>query len=684
MPMRFQGFSGMAPRIDRRFLKDNQAQEATNCRVTSGALDALREPGLRHNPENGGILSMFRMVDAATGTERWLSWQADVDAQRSPVNGDTLQRVYWTGDGEPRASTFGQLFVGSGPYPGGVGSEQFVLGAFPPSAAPTVGHSGGSASNITIAFVYTFVTARGEESQPSPAGTHTAPSDATTWNLSGMNNAPANSLTVSAASWAGGLLTLTLNGTRGLRADEQIIVAGLAPAALNGRQTIAAVLDSTQITIAMANPGAITDQVGTVDRVAPHNYGAGAFKRIYATVTGANGVAEFRLWADNVGIGATTHSASYSATAIAAATLLPSTDWAMPPARMRGLYLMSNGIMVGFVDNDVCLSEPFLPHAWPVGYRQSVPAKIVAIGGFGTTIVIGTMGKPHTINGVEPQTMGGGAIGIEQPWPCLSKRGMTSADWGVLYPTTLGLAIIGPGGADIATRSLYTEEEWRVLNPSSFISATVDSLYAGAFTKADGVTKQVILLNKAEFSDLLLANLSVDEFWTDPTNGVMYLAHDGLIYRWDDPDSPKTLYDWFSKDVLLAPPQNFGAAKVDADFENTPEQVAAAAAAAAVAAAANQVLLNSDLYEGAYGLLEIGAIEIGGELMEMPPSLEYESLQFQLYACNERVFTKALNSERAFKLPAGFKCDTVAVRIAGNVKVRGVVLGSSMADLRGV
>lgn len=681
MALRFQGFAGMAPRIDRRFLKDNQAQEATNCRVTSGAIDALREPGVKFDPGVGELMSIFRMV-GANGAEKWLAWGRDVDVQRGSVAGDLLQRIYWTGDGEPRTSTYADVFSGAGPYPGGVGSIQYVLGTFAPSTAPTVGATGGSGPNVTLSFVYTFVSARGEESQPSPAGTFTAPANATSWDISGMDAAPANTYAISAASWAGGLLTVTVGSTRGLRGGETLTHTDLAPGAINGAFPVAAVLSPTQYTIAMVDPGAITDAVGTATRGAPHNFGAGAFKRIYATVTSAAGAAEFRLWADNVGVATATHSAAYSAVAIASATLLPSIDWAMPPSGMRGLYSMPNGIMVGFVGNEVCFSEAYLPHTWPVKYRQSVPSTIVGIGGFGTTLVIGTTAMPHTITGVEPVTMGGGASRIEQSWPCLSKRGMASSNFGVIYPTTLGLVAIGPGGADIVTRSLYTEEEWRVLNPSSFVAATIDALYAAGFTGADGVTRQAILFNRAEFSDLLKANLSVDEFWADNTNGRLYCARNGLIAQWDDPDAPKMAFDWWSKEVLLAPPTNFAAAKIDADFVTTPDQLAAAIAANAALALVNQALIDTDLYEGAYGLLPIGEIEIGGELLTEPFAVFYESLQFQIYANNMLKFAKTVTNSRSFKLPSGYKNDATSIRIAGNVRVRGVVLGTSVADLR--
>jgi hypothetical protein len=43
-------------------------------------------------------------------------------------------------------------------------------------------------------------------------------------------------------------------------------------------------------------------------------------------------------------------------------------------------------ILAGFLNNDVWLSEPFIPHAWPARNRKSVPFGVVALGSYDRTL----------------------------------------------------------------------------------------------------------------------------------------------------------------------------------------------------------------------------------------------------------------------------------------------------------
>jgi len=69
---------------------------------------------------------------------------------------------------------------------------------------------------------------------------------------------------VSAVTWSGGSVTLTTSAAHSAYVGEQITVAGLAPSSLNGTFVVTGTPSSTQIQYALANPGTITDQVGTV------------------------------------------------------------------------------------------------------------------------------------------------------------------------------------------------------------------------------------------------------------------------------------------------------------------------------------------------------------------------------------------------------------------------------------
>jgi len=336
-------------------------------------------------------------------------------SKKGPIAGDTLQRTYYTGDGEPRMTTLADAISGGGnDYP----KNFFVLGVTNPTTAPTVGHTGGAAANETRAYVYTFVTQYGEESAPSPAGEHTAPSDATSWDLSALETAPLNTFTVTGASWSGGIATLTVASTRGLRAKEEIAVAGMNPSGYNTSLAEITALTATTVSYAVAvDPGAFVAG-GTLSRIAPHNT-TGMVKRIYRTITSVNAVDYF--FVAEIPVAQTTYTDTLSNSTVSGQGTLKTLGWDMPPADMHSLTAMANGMMAGLSGNTVCLCEPYYPYAWPTAYQQSMIFHGVSLSGSGTSLMATTEGMPYLFTGNHPSSISQSMI--EESWPCVSKRG---------------------------------------------------------------------------------------------------------------------------------------------------------------------------------------------------------------------------------------------------------------------
>ena len=674
--LRFSAPSGIVPRTHRRYLQENQAQVADNCRLTSGACDSIRQPATIHTPGVSDIASIFRMTSG--GADKWLAWDKDVDVVRGPVAGDTLQRIYWTGDFEPRMSTYADVTGGSGPYPGGSGSKQFVLGVFAPTAAASLSVTGGSAPTTTRSYVYTFVTTLGEESQPSPAVTVTGNANGS-WDLSSLQAFPANSFTVTGASWSSGTATYTVSASRGYRVGEEGSVTGVTPSGYNVSGAVTAVTSTTVSFAVASNPGAYSSG-GTIARIAEHNT-TGMVRRIYRTITATSGETEYRFVADTT---STSYSDTTADAVVAIATLLPSTDWAMPPTDMLGVVAMANNILAGASKNEFCFAEPGRPHAWPSKYRQTAKncTRIVGLGTYGTTLVGPTDGSPNYISGVEPATMGGGAQALDEAWPCLSKRGIVSASFGVFFPTRAGYALIGAQGPTIATREHYTEEEWRTVYPETFISAMIDNKLLAGY-QVDENFSYILVIDKSERASITRVNVKANELWTDPLSGKAYVVQDDdIIKEWDSPAGTKLISDWFSMERVLPSPTNFGAAKIDADFSQSPEEQAAAAAEAAAVLAANQALIDANNAGGAIGEYELGNAELGGNDMADAVDTDIDSLSFQIYYNNVLNFTKEVTDSRPFTLPKGVKGDAVSVRVSGNVKWTSVVIGGNIRELK--
>lgn len=152
-----------------------------------------------------------------------------------------------------------------------------------------------------------------------------------------------------------------------------------------------------------------------------------------------------------------------------------------PPANLRGLLALPNGVLVGFAGNQVCFSEPDYPYAWPVRYRLTTDYPIVAIGAVDTTVIVLTQAFPYIALGSTPGAYAMGKGDYQQS--CIGKRSLAYLPgFGVLYASPDGLyAINGPGAPRNVTQNLFTQREWRALNPASIIGAVHDDRYFGFY-----------------------------------------------------------------------------------------------------------------------------------------------------------------------------------------------------------
>lgn len=198
--IRLEAFSGVAPRWSARLLPKSGAQIASNAKLLSGELRGFHETSLLFdfNPSTLGytVQRAFRLPASVgapipiSGSDTWLPFaDAGVDFVRTPVTGDQFERYYWTGSnatpysGAPAYNTRARINAGNSGA-----NAPFILGIPAPTTAPTVTPPAGSA--VTRAYVYTFVSAYGEEGQPSPPTV--ASGNLGTWALSGIQTGVSN------------------------------------------------------------------------------------------------------------------------------------------------------------------------------------------------------------------------------------------------------------------------------------------------------------------------------------------------------------------------------------------------------------------------------------------------------------------------------------------------------------
>lgn len=186
-------FEGVQQRLAPHLIGNNRAVDADNARLDAGTLRPWHEPGapVHTLASTGTVRTLYRWADTA-----WFEWTSRVSAVRGPVPGDTEARTYYTGDGAPKMTYSGiATSSASGPYP----SVSYTLGVPAPDSAPTVSVTGTGADDSVAeerSYVYTYVSAKGEEGPPSPPSSRVEVLDGQGVDVGAMASAPAGNYNI--------------------------------------------------------------------------------------------------------------------------------------------------------------------------------------------------------------------------------------------------------------------------------------------------------------------------------------------------------------------------------------------------------------------------------------------------------------------------------------------------------
>lgn len=403
-------------------------------------------------------------------------------------------------------------------------------------------------------------------------------------------------------------------------------------------------------------------------------------RRIYRTVTGAASVVYNFVAEIPVATGSYVDSLSVTALGYT----LTSLYYTPPPADLVGLTAMPNGILAGFRGNEIWFCEPYLPHAWPSIYMLTVNAEIVGLGIYDTNLVVTTKSNPFVITGSNPGAMSQNKLPMMQP--CVSKRSITSDQYGVIYASPNGLVGIGQGTQDVITTALYTREEWQRTLPETFISKVYNNMYIG-FATLEGTTRGLVF-SRADIPPLFVWDFQANALFIDHTDGAIYAVSkvDNAIYKLDSDPNNFTFYEWKSKQFVLPNPVNFGAMKVQADYGDVGDTAAYNALVAEITAS-NQVVFaaNSSNLQGALNANRVNQYVLNGSMLrDIPPLQGARSVNVFIYADEDLIHTVGMFSNEPVRLPVTTKAYKYEIEITGNVPVSGVIIASSIGELKQV
>jgi hypothetical protein len=401
-------------------------------------------------------------------------------------------------------------------------------------------------------------------------------------------------------------------------------------------------------------------------------------RRIYRTITGATSVT-YSFVAE---IPIATTSYVDSLTVAQLGSELPSLFWEPPPSDIKGLVALPNGIFAAFKGNQVWLSEPYYPHAWPSGYMLTVDYPIVGLGVFETTLVVLTTRFPYLISGVSPTSMTQQKLPI--PQPCVSKRSIASDQYGVLYASPNGLVSLGSGSQDVVTVPLYTRDEWQDLDPYSMVGTIYNNMYMG-FSNVAGVIKGIVI-SRGDIPPLVHYDFPARSLFVDRSTSDVYAINDvdNKVYHLDASAVNFTTYEWKSKKFALPNPTNFGAVKVGADYDFMDDIEAYITYVNAIKA--QNAILFANYAGNVQGQLNTGVLNQftlnGSLLLDIPEEGTNRFITLIVYADGVQIYEADVLSQEPLRMPATQKGYVYEMTISGNTPVRFVAMASSIGELR--
>lgn len=443
-------FAGEMPRVEKRLLDTQNAALAVNCTLERGSLRAMRGPG--------GV----KDLDEAPGTifkhdeDGWLAWPGSVSVTKGAV---------LDAEGE---KPLGQLLMtGEREYPTMylAGGEVYRLGIPRPSCAPS----------LSVSATASLEEVRVEGWAASDAGGIPG-----RYGSEGVEIEPMEGVTVEPFA---GLKT----------EDEESSGDGETEAGIQRSTSYCYTLVRKLADGVIAHESAPSPPTDVVDVMEGGGVELSGFDipqleglsvthiRIYRTVSG-NETSDFRFLAElsveeqeEAGgvFSDTIHDKDVSG------EVLQTSTWDAIPDNAKGLIRTDNGIYACFRGNELLVSEPFIPYAYPESYRLTVEDGIVALGHTDGTIVVLTEGRPYLAQGGVPESLQLVHLPIEQS--CVSADSVASMPGGVIYASPDGLMLMTSNEQSLMTERTITREQWAELGPENLMGTVHDGRYVGFF-----------------------------------------------------------------------------------------------------------------------------------------------------------------------------------------------------------
>lgn len=401
--------------------------------------------------------------------------------------------------------------------------------------------------------------------------------------------------------------------------------------------------------------------------------------RIYRTVTGSSGTTQY-YWVADIPVSRPYYQDAASDAVIVNNITIPSTNYFPPPPNLQGLMLMPNGLMAGFVSNQIWISQPYLPHAWPPGNVFNTDFPIVGLGYTNGSLVACTEANPYTLSGANPSVMS--ITKCQPPDPCIDRLSILSTDLGVYYMSPNGLIqVTNLSQCTNVTELWITREKWAQLTPQLNPRAMplAGCYYCHGANSASAPDGFGIELNQDNTSFTIwpqpgghrvgFFQLSgpngylVNNIEIDPWTGIGLFVQNGQVWYRDFTNSTPSMvpYTYRTKIYQQNNKKNFAAARV---FFTVPSATPAQNALANTKPASDPSWQTLQI--GQYGIMLVYADFDGTGNMVLTSAVEIRQ------------------SGGLLRLASGFKAEQWQIVVMAQVPISNIQVATSITELKNI
>lgn len=630
MKLTFQQFSGVAPRIAPRLLPATLAQEALDVKLWSGELRPhYADELLQYIPSSIKTIYRYKWKNK---TYRWLMWNKDTHVVKSPMYDDENNRIYFT-NSDGFFVTDSSLLKDQDYNTGYIPEGSWYHTAIPQPGQSDIWVSGGTGSGDVESRSYVYCYVRQWPDGTIDVGKSSGP-------LKNLNDRSRYTVDVRpgqtvSMSIEEPLLTHHNGAVRGINKiyiyRSEVTSAG---------QAVYSYVDQFDVNLERVtnNPNAV-------------------WKTDYYEYTDSK---------PNTALG----------------EACPSIYWDPPVDGLKGLVSLQNGLFAAYKDSTVYVSDWNAPHAWPYEHSVTIDYPIVGLGSFGNTIVVCTEAAPVLIVVQDPTNPTVKAI--QENCPCVSADSIVNTRNGVIFASQNGLVLINSTSPTCITEKLITQDEWLPLHPESLKGAFLSNTYYGIFTNpSDKATGFVFDLDSYTYSTVYNSVVSSGLVFTTQPAKILYndIEQSQLFICYPLEDSSRYSLCSFASDSRLNKSFRWRS-KINTSTQGLFNLSVARVMLIPQSSVKESEPVTQDKLKGS----SIASRILGSEPINCWCNSTHrfnlaDNTIFNYYVDGELKYSREVKDSKPFRLPSGFRGETVEVEVKSNAHIHSITLASSMGEL---